>query len=356
MSTKKITSPSYFIGKSGDGIISFGSGQPDLPPPERIFDALRDFRDFKYGLVAGREDLRCALARTQSGFAADDFVITNGASEAMDLVFRAIGRRHPKGKVLLARPYYYSYPYVIEYANLKIVYTDLVEGRVDLADFKKKVKGCVAVFINSPGNPTGRVELPETLREIEKITKKEGALLISDEVYKDLIYKGAPEHYSPRGKHVVTLDSFSKTYSMCGYRVGYLFTKNAKIVSDVLETKVHTSMNTDIAAQHLALCALSTPRSFIDSAREVWQERCDLMYSELSGMGLKLDKPEGAFYVLPKVRNSGKVVADLYYDHKIVVYDGAWFGAPGHIRLSYALSTEKIKEGLGRIKKYLKKS
>jgi aspartate/methionine/tyrosine aminotransferase len=106
---KNITSPAFFIGKGNQGnddIISFGSGQPDLPPPPQAYEVIRDYRGFRYGLVQGSESLREALAKEYPNAAPDQFVITNGASEAIDLVLRAVSAKG--GTVLLPRPYYYS--------------------------------------------------------------------------------------------------------------------------------------------------------------------------------------------------------------------------------------------------------
>lgn len=349
---QKITSPSAFIGIDGNGIISFGSGQPDLPPPNEIFSNLEMTRAFKYGLIKGDLPLREALAKEYENAKAEDFVITNGASEALDLVFRAIHRIHGKCKVLLCQPYYYSYPPIVEYAGLTPVYTKLKEERIDLGDFKKKVRGVKAILINSPSNPTGRVEDMDTLREIEKITAKLGVYVISDEVYKDLIYERG--NYIIKGKHVVTINSFSKTYAMCGLRIGYLWSSDKKIVDGVVDLKVHTSMNTNTLGQEMALRAMGVPRTFVEKQVVIWKERRDIIYKGLLDIGFSLWKPEGAFYVLPKIRNSSRVVSDLFYGHNVIVYDGAWFGAPNRIRLSYALEVPKIKEGLARIKRYLK--
>src|SRR3990167_3671556 len=113
--SEPISGPAFFIGKGDDTLISFGSGQPDLPPPIEAFDILKTFSSFKYGLVQGEESLRTKLAEKYPGAAHENFVITNGASEAIDLVLRAIAV--PGGKVLLPRPYYYSYPFNVEYAS-----------------------------------------------------------------------------------------------------------------------------------------------------------------------------------------------------------------------------------------------
>ena len=150
----KLKSPADFIGKQGPGVISFGSGQPDLPPPKEAFDGIDIKRDLRYGLIQGELKLRQMLSHEYPGSTADNFVITNGASEALDLVFRAWG----KGKVLLPRPYYYSYLPIIQMAGMTPVFMDLKDGRIDIQDFKKKIRGCRAVLINSPSNPTGRVE------------------------------------------------------------------------------------------------------------------------------------------------------------------------------------------------------
>ncbi len=348
----QIISPAFFIGKDGNGIISFGSGQPDLPPPKEIFRNLEDRRLFKYGLIKGDEHLRASLAKEYPAARAENFVVTNGASEALDLVMRAIYQMHGRARVLLCRPYYYSYLPIVKFAGLKPVFTDLKEGRINFEDFQEKVKGVKAVLINSPSNPTGRVEAIETLNKIERLTQKLGVYVISDEVYKDLIY--GRENYLINGKHVITINSFSKTYSMCGLRVGYLWARDPNIVQGAVDIKVHTSMNTNILGQEMALRATKVPRSFVARQTAIWKARRDFIYEGLRDIGFDLWKPEGAFYVLPRIKNSARVVNDLYYDHKVIVYDGAWFGAPGRIRLSYALELPKIKEGLRRIKKYLR--
>ena len=349
---RKITSPAYFVGMDGGGIISFGSGQPDLPPPKEIFENVANKRLFRYGLIKGDINLREALSKQYPNADPEDFVITNGASEALDLVFRAMHQMYGKVKVLVCRPYYYSYLPIIELAGLEPVYTDLKKGKIDIRDFEKKIKSVKAVLINSPSNPTGRVEEIVTLHAIEKIAAKLGVYVISDEVYKDLIYER--ENYLIKGRHVITINSFSKTYSMCGLRIGYLFAQDPRIVEGVVGLKVHTSMNTNILGQEMALRATKVPRSYVAHQTAIWKQRRDYIYRGLIAMGFDLWKPEGAFYVLPKIKNSGRVVEDLYYDHNVIVYDGAWFGAPGRVRLSYALKLSKIREGLSRIGRYLK--
>ena len=344
-----LSSPAVFIGKQGNGVISFGSGQPDLPPPKEAIEGIDIRKDLRYGLIQGECALREALSKEYPNSTPESFVITNGASEALDLIFRSFG----KGKVLVGRPYYYSYPPIITLAGMEPVYTDLVDGRIDIDDFKKKIKGCKAILINSPSNPTGRIEAIDTLKEIEEITAKLGIYVISDEVYKDLIYER--ENYYIKGDHVITVNSFSKTYAMCGVRVGYLWSSDQKVVKDVISLKTHTSMNTNLVGQDMALRAMAAPQDYINDQKKIWRERRDMIYKGFSDLGFELWKPEGAFYIFPKCKNAREFITTLYFEHKVIAYLGEWFGAPDHIRLSYALDAKEIEEGLSRIKDAMKK-
>jgi aspartate aminotransferase len=344
-----LDSPAVFIGRQGNNIISFGSGQPDLPPPKEAIEGIDIRKDLRYGLIQGEYPLREALSKEYPDSTAENFVITNGASEALDLIFRSWG----SGKILVPRPYYYSYVPLIKMAGMEPVYTDLVDGRIDIEDFKLKIKGCRAVLINSPSNPTGCVELIETLKEIEKITSRQGVYVVSDEVYKDLIYER--ENYYIKGGHVITVNSFSKTYAMCGVRVGYLWSSDQKVADDIIAIKTHTSMNTNLVGQDMALHAMAAPAVYIEAQRNIWRERRDLIYRGFKDLGFDLWKPEGAFYIFPKCRKPREFITTLYNDYKIIAYLGEWFGAPGHIRLSYALDKKQIEEGLGRIKDAIKK-
>ena len=352
--TEENLSPSFFIGKHGGNIISFGSGQPDLSPPKEVFSVLSNYSDFKYGAIQGDERLRRILSEQYPNSTADNFVITNGASEALDLVLRAISRdgSQKKNKVLMLRPYYYSYPPLVELAGMEAVFTDSVDGRINFEDFKEKVKDCKAVIINSPSNPTGRVESIDTLKEIEKLTKELGVYVISDEVYKDLIYER--ENYILKGPRVITINSFSKTFAMCGFRVGYLWSLDNNLVNKIIEMKSHTSMNTSIIGQEMALAAMKVPKNIINEQVKIWIARRDLIYRGLKNLGLDVWKPEGAFYVLPKIDNPKQFVIDMYNKYDVITYLGEWFGAPDRVRFSYALDKAKIEEGLKRVGKYLK--
>lgn len=345
-----ITSPSFFIGKGGGELISFGSGQPDLPPPAETFAVLKDYQEFKYGPVPGQPALREALVPVCPGSNPDQFVITNGGSEAIDLALRAIAV--PGGKVLLPRPYYYSYPHNVRLAGMTPVYYDLADGKIVLGELEAKLAGVRAIMVNSPSNPTGTLQAPATLKAIEALAHRLGVYIIADNVYRELVYEG--EFYQLAGPKVITIDSFSKTYSMCGYRVGYVHAYDQAVIDRIVEMKTHTSMNTNILAQEMALAALRSPRAYIDEHLQIWRQRRDRIYAGMRELGLDLWQPEGAFYVFPKFDNPNQAVNELYYDHGLIAYDGSWFGAPDRVRFSYALDLDKIEEGLGRLGEYLK--
>lgn len=348
-------SRSTFIGNEEPGVISFGSGQPDLPPPGCVSQIMPGPENHRYGLVQGDLNLREKLSEQYPYSLPGNFVITNGASEALDLSLRAISRNkniQKKNKVLLLKPYYYSYLELIKYSNMEPIFAESVKGRFNLEGIEDKLSECKAIIINSPSNPTGRVESIETLKKIEELTEKLGVYVLSDEVYKDLIYER--DNYLIRGPHVVTINSFSKTYNMCGDRVGYLWSLDKKLIEEVIEMKSNTSMNTNRFAQKQALEAMSAPEDFIQKQKNIWQERRDVIYDRMKELGLDVWKPEGAFYILPKIANPKQFVLDMYNKHNVITYLGEWFGAPDRVRFSYALNKDKIEEGMKRVGEYLK--
>ena len=345
-----ITSPSFFIGKQEKDLISFGSGQPDLGPPKEVYDVLRNDEQYKYGLIQGNVELREKISKGYQSSTREDFVITNGASEALDLVLRVLPKK--SGKVLLPEVYYYSYPFNAKFAGMDVLFYKLKSGKIDIEHFKQQVSKCDVVIINSPSNPTGVVQDIETLKTIEKLVAQHSVYLISDEVYKNLIYDR--ENYLIKGDKVITINSFSKTYSMCGLRIGYLYSKDSQLIQNVIEFKTHTSMNTNVLAEQMALAALSSPNDYITNQLKIWEERRDLIYDGLKELGIDLWKPEGAFYVFPEFKHSQKVINDLYHKYKLITYDGNWFGAKNRIRLSYAIDKNLIKEGLKRITAFMK--
>jgi len=343
----KIKSPSVFIGNNDPEVISFGAGQPDLPPPEEVVKIHQSC--FKYGLIQGELSLRQKLEQLHK-VSAENFVITNGASEGVFLALATLIK--PGDKVLLTKPYYYSYVELVKIVHGIPIFTDLREGQINLTDFEDKVKDAKLALINSPMNPTGVVLNENTIRKIERLANANKKYLLFDEVYDNLIYEG--KHYSPRGDYILNINSFSKTFSMCGFRIGYVYSNNANIIKDIIEHKTHSSMNTNRTAQEMAEKALNVPKRFVEERLNIWKKRRDIIYEGLKKLGLEVWVPNGAYYVFPRFANASQAVEDLYFNYKVITYKGEWFGSPNRIRLSYATDKKNIIEGLRRIEQYLK--
>ena len=139
---------------------------------------------------------------------------------------------------------------------------------------------------------------------------------------------------------------------MCGFRVGYLWSLDSKLVKNVIAMKTHTSMNTNILGQAMAYEATKVPSAFINKQLKIWEERRDQLYNGLKKLGLDLWKPEGAFYMLPKIENSADFVFDMFTQYNVICYLGSWFGSPGRVRFSYALDIKEIDTGLSNINDY----
>lgn len=345
---ENIPSPSFFIGKKREGLISFGAGEPDLLPISLPRESI--VCQSGYGLVAGEIFLREALSSQYPGSSPEDFIITNGASEAIDLSLRAIPIKG--GRVLLPRPYYYSYPINVGLVGMEADYYPLIEGKIDIEALERMAKGHVAIVINSPGNPTGTVQDVSVLERIRSIAEKEGMYIISDEVYKNFIF--SRDNYIIDTDKLLTVNSFSKNFSMCGHRVGYIYGKDNRIMREMLHIKAHTSMNTNILAQKIAYEATKVPQDIMKEQTLEMRNKGKYMYSVLRSFGMDLWEPEGAFYLFPKVSDAPKMVRELYYDHDVIVYDGAWFGDSERVRFCYAIDMDQMKEGLARVGKYLK--
>lgn len=320
--------PSFFIGRRGGNMVSFGSGQPEFLPPLEIF-RFKPGKTYKYGEIQGDLELREMIGKREK-VGPENVVITNGASEALDLCLCSL--LEPGDKVRLVKPYYYSYPHL----------TRMHKG-VPVLEGKAKV-----LLLNSPSNPSGKVYSKE---EVECL--REGAnYVLSDEIYSDLVYEG--KAYSPRGDDVININSFSKTFSLCGIRVGYLCSRNQDLIKKVVELKTYTSMNTSMLSQEIAKNTFELKPGFREKILESFRERRDYIYSSLKALGVKVELPNGAFYIFPKLDD--ELVLPLFEKKEVITYPGRWFGSPDHIRLSYCTSMDKIKEGMERIQDFLQSS
>jgi len=258
--------------------------------------------------------------------------------------------------VLVANPGFVSYNSLIEIMgglssplplgdDLTIRPEDVVER------INPKTK---AMILNSPANPTGAVQSRSDMKAFAEIADDHNITLISDEVYEHFIYEG--EHVSPAqfSDNVITVNAVSKTYSMTGWRLGYVAAKQ-EYTEQMIKIHQYVQACANSIAQKAALAAINGPMDPVIEMREEFRKRRNVLVEGLNSIGLKCDFPKGAFYAFPEVSDSAEVAAKLV-SNGIIVVPGTAFGAggEGHIRLSYATSMDNIKKALGIMEEVLK--
>jgi aspartate aminotransferase len=373
--TLAITARSQELKRQGIEVISFAAGEPDFDTPEHIKDAARRALDegyTKYTAAAGAPELREAIAEalTAAGVvvAPSQVVVTAGAKQALYLAFQAL--LEPGDEVLIPSPYWVSFPEQVRLSGGVPVLVPtrpelgFVPSRAELqAALTPRTRGLV---LNTPCNPTGAVYPGAVLQELMELAAERDLWVVSDETYSALTYSGH-EHVpvaslseDARGRTVVT-SSFSKTYSMTGWRVGFMAAPEA-VAAAAGRLVSHTTSNVSSLAQRGALAALQGPAEALEAMRAILDQRRRAMLEGLRAIpALTCPEPHGAFYAFPNVESylgrsgaGGKIVDSaalaryLLDEARVAVVPGAAFGAPGHLRFSYATGLQDIERGLGR--------
>jgi aspartate aminotransferase len=361
----------------GVDIIGFGAGEPDFDTPEFVKEAcIRALKEgkTKYAPSAGIPQLREALAEKlyrENGveYKPSEIVVTAGAKMALFLVMLAV--LEEGDEVLLPSPYWVTYPEQIMLCDAKVVEVPLreEEGFVLRAEVLKEhiTPKTRMLILNSPSNPTGAVVPEEEQRKIAQLCLENGILIVSDECYEAFLYDGekfvSPASFSEDIRDITfTVNAFSKTYSMTGWRIGYVACpeRYAKVIADLNSQSIS---NATTFAQYGALEALRNPHSkaFVDNMKRAFERRRDLAYELLKKIpDISVVKPKGAFYIFPNLRHySEKLGSDikladyLIEKGRVAGVPGSAFGAEGYMRLSYCISENIIEEGIGRLSKAL---
>jgi aspartate aminotransferase len=225
------------------------------------------------------------------------------------------------------------------------------------------------LVLNSPSNPTGAVIHEEELKRIVELCVERGIFIVSDECYEAFIYDGkkfvSPASLSKEARELTfTINAFSKTFSMTGWRVGYVACPHryAKVIADI---NSQTISNATSFAQYGALQALKDPqaKTFVKQMKETFERRRNIAYELLQEIhGISVVKPQGAFFIFPnlkvyshKLGSDLKLVEYLIEEGKVACVPGSAFGAEGYVRISYCVSEDTIREGINRIKRALEK-
>ncbi len=352
-----------------DDIISLGVGEPDFPTPwlmrEEAFYHLERGRT-SYTSNWGLQELRNEIAKYLSKYGLDysptsEVLVTIGVSEAVDAVLRAI--LNPGDEIIICEPCYVSYQPLAELCDVKLIHLDT--GKTGFYPTAEEIEKVItpktkAVMICSPSNPTGKMIPREELEKIAQVVQKHKIWVLSDEVYCELVYDGQ-KHCSigalPGMKdYTVTLNGFSKSFAMTGWRIGYVCCPE-DLMEQVHKLHQYSSICAPIMSQYAALEGLRNGASEVEKMRVSYQQRRNLMVKEFGEMGLPVVEPDGAFYIFPDIRSTGlcseDFAAKLIDEYQVAVVPGTVFGlgGEGFIRCCYATDIDKIKEALKRIRK-----
>ena len=381
--TLEITDKARKMKAEGISVIGFGAGEPDFNTPDYINAAAKKAIDIgftKYTPASGTPQLKKAICEKflkDNGlyYEPEQIVVSSGAKSSL---YHAIcAMVNPGDEVILPTPYWLTYPELIGLAQGKTVYVDCVKenGYKMTADRLEKAitEKTKCVIINSPNNPTGAVYSEDELKSIAKVIEKHGLYVISDEIYEKLVYGGA-KHYSIAccsdymKEHTVVVNGVSNSYAMTGWRIGY-FAAPRDIAKAAASMQSHTASNPCSISQYASVEALTSPESdkFISEMQKTFDERRKYMVEVLQNTeNVVCIEPKGAFYVFADVSacygkkfngapiNGSLSFADAALNKGVAVVPGLAFGDDKCIRLSYAISLSDIKEGLERLKLFIK--
>jgi len=371
---RKVVEKVAELERKGLEIIHMEIGRPDFDTPSHIKEAAKKALDegfVHYTASIGIPELREAIAEKLSrdnGMRIDpdrELIVTLGANEAVFLCM--MGLLNPGDEVLVPEPMFVYYADWGEFAGAKTVSVPLREEE----NFRLRpedIERCVTpksrmLILNSPHNPTGTVLGMETLTGIAEVAKKYDLLVLSDEVYEKMVYDGA-KHFSiasfpGMNDRTLTINGFSKAFSMTGWRLGYVVA-NPDLMSALLKVHQHAVVCPVSFAQKGAVAALTESQECVGEMVREFDRRRKLVMKRLSEMeGMKVVRPQGAFYVFPSVKGLGKSsqeIADyLLEEARVAVVPGSAFGSSGegYIRIAYSTSYHNLEEGLSRMKKAL---
>jgi aspartate aminotransferase len=369
--TLSIDSKAKAMKAEGIDVCGFGAGEPDFDTPEHIKRAAIDALEAgftKYTPNAGIPELRQAIADKLAAdngltYRAGQVVVSNGAKHAC---YNAILATCQAGdEVIIPAPYWVSYPDMVRLAGAEPVIVPTSERnawKMRPEDFENAMTPRTKMLImNTPGNPTGSVYTREELEAIVNVAAEEDIYILSDEIYEKLVYDDA-KHVSIASLSkeaydlTITVNGFSKSYAMTGWRLGYLAAPDA--VSRAVDSiQSHTSSNPSSFSQYGALAALKGDQQPLADMREEFDMRRNYMFDRLSKISnVTAIKPQGAFYILVNVSQLGLTsqnFADrLLSKANVAVVPGAAFGDDRTVRFSYATSLDVIKKGLDRFQDF----
>lgn len=355
-----------------EDVISLSVGEPDFDTPWHIaskgIQAISEGKTFytpSMGLLSLREAISEQIEKKYKvHYSSDQIIITNGASEAIDIVMRAL--IDSGDEIILTDPGYVSYEPLVQLAGGVPIHLRLIESekfKVNTKILKSLITSKTkALIINYPNNPTGATMTKAEFNEVAKICYENHILVISDEIYSDLIYTKSSGSILECEKeyldNVIYINGLSKSYAMTGWRIGYI-AASLDLINSFNTIHQYSTMCPSTISQYAGVEAVLNGDDDIQSMRKEYLWRRNYLVNTLNGMGLTCLTPEGAFYVFPSIEKYKMKSVDfckrLLNEYKLAVIPGVAFGEQGeyHIRISYAYSFKDLEEGLKRIKLFI---
>ena len=367
----------------GESVINFSVGEPDFNTPENIIDAGKKAMDQGYtkytagpGMIEFRQAI-CKKLKLENGleYSIDEILVSNGEKQSLSTACQALFGQGDE--VIVFQPYWVSFPEFIRLADAEPLLINTLPEKNFEPDFEellsKDLKAVKGVILNSPSNPTGGVWGEEALIRMLKIAKKHNWIVISDECYERLVYDGEFTSTEKINQDhninatVITCLSLSKTYAMTGWRIGYS-AGPAYIIKAMAKIQGQATSCANSIGQVAGIEALSGSQECVEQMKDAFKRRRDLIVQLLNELpNIYCAIPGGAFYVFPNFekylgkKGNGKLLKDTFdiseyilESAKVVTVPGDGFGAPGHIRFSYATDSKTIKEGVDRVAVALK--
>jgi aspartate aminotransferase len=355
---------------NGEDVVKLTAGEPDFPTPKEIIDAAVKAMNegkTKYTQSSGIYPLREKISKklfkeNRLNYSPDEIVITNGGKQAIFNTLMAI--LNPGDEVIILSPSWVSYDAQVNLCGGVPVYVKTSidnEFVPDINDIEASITSRTkAIIVNSPNNPTGAIYPEKILKNIAELAKKGNLFVISDEVYEKLAFDEKHTSiatFEGMKERCAVINAFSKTYSMTGWRIGYVasYKELAKTISKI---QSHQCSNVNTISQYAAMKALDVDINYMLDA---FKERRAFVNEKLSDMNLSFSYPKGAFYFfiniskyLGEKHNDGLSFCNaLLEDAKVGLVPGTAFHADNYVRLSYASSIKELDEGLNRLKHFL---
>ncbi len=363
---------------AGEDIIGFGAGEPDFPTPDHIVEAAvnaaRDPKNHRYSPAGGLPELKDAIAvktKRDSGYdvTGSQVLVTNGGKHA---VFTAMAVLCNEGdEVICPAPYWTTYPEAIALAGgvpVVISTSEETSFRVTVEQLEAaRTPRTKAILFVSPDNPTGAVYTTDEIEAIGYWALRHGIWVITDEIYEHLTYgphtfASMPVLVPDLADQTLVLNGVAKTYAMTGWRVGWMIGPN-DVIKASTNFQSHVTSNVCNVAQRAALAAVSGDLTAVAMMRTAFERRGRKMHEMLSAIpGVSCLEPQGAFYCFPSFQGllnrdvgghsatTTMELADLILSEaKVALVPGEAFGAPGYVRLSFAMADAEMEEGVARL-------